>query len=253
MALSLAWWGCLMAGGKARAEVIGEDDRTFLPRSRAQTYSGVGQVICTSPSGKTSATTMTLVGDRSTVIGVGHYRRDLANEQSFALDDCQFVLVDRGGTIVFQSSFIGERLAADANRYLENLVEVPDWSVLKLETNAPPWAQPVRLHPLTPSALEAQSHVFAVAFHSAGRRYKLKKLWSPGCVPQSVAGHPYVFLHSCDVSPGSSGGLIFSADAPAVAIGMINGFSHRFEKNYGHSFSAELIQQLGKPLEAAGR
>ena len=238
---SILLLGALLVGGTgASAAIVGKDNRKALSSEQRRMFSGVGQVIC-EDRGRSVTTTMTLVQNHFTIVGAGHYRQRASDLTLMPVDACRFELYDGKGVRLFVSSFIEVAAAVPS----EPAVAMRDWAVLRLDNKAPPWAQVLQLRPVSVEEMAAMPNVFAIAFHRrrAGSSRNVAKI-SSSCHPRKVSYHPFVFLHDCDTLAGSSGSLVFSETAPSVGLGMINGYSHRFDANYGHTISPELIDVL---------
>lgn len=234
----------LMPGPKdltpVHAKIVGRDDRVPLGHARRSLYDGVGQVLCID-QGTVVSTTMTVVGNRRTIVGAGHYRQRASDMSLIPSNACRFRLVSKDGGETFTSSF--EELAAERSN--QRAVAEADWAVLRLSADVPRGVRPLELSVLASEDVEAQSAAFSIGFHGAGEK-KGGKLLSPACRPRKVANHPFVFIHSCDALPGSSGALLFSASNPRTGIGIINGFSRLLGENYGHTIPAAMIAEVDR-------
>jgi len=228
------------------ARTIGPDDRIVLPAARAADFSAVGKMICIDPATRVRVqTTMTLVGDRRTVIGAGHFRRATVDGrvQMIALEHCRFVLYGEKLETRFASG-IARVVATGAQQPSRPDISRPDWAVLALAADAPPSVRPMVIAPMDKRALSRLDNVFMVAHHLNSPFPTEAKIYSPNCKPNALVRQQSSFMHLCDTGRGSSGGLLFN-DGPhglrAVGINIAESSENR---NYGQLFQPEALRAL---------
>lgn len=232
------------ASGAART--IGPDDRIVLPAARTADFSAVGKMICIDPATRVRVqTTMTLVGDRRTVIGAGHFRRATVEGriQMIALEHCRFVLYGENLEARFASG-IARVVARGAQQPSRPDISRPDWAVLALAAEAPPSVRPVVIAPMDKRTLTRLDYVFMVAHHLNSPFPTEAKIYSPNCRPSTLVRQQSSFMHLCDTARGSSGGLLFN-DGPhgLRAVGMNIAESSQ-NRNYGQLFQPEALRAL---------
>lgn len=225
----------------ANAKIIGADDRRPEPD-----FDAVGRLVCIEEAtGRRVQSTMTLVGDRKTVIGVGHFGQGsvAGAAGSLPLSSCTFELYGR-----FRARMFSSRIATVVDaRYTFNPtpnVRTADWTILRLAEAAPDFIQPVKLAPIGLDRLTAAKGLFMVAYHRdllPGARVR-----SPDCDPRALKGEASAFRHSCDTDLESSGGLIFRM-GPNGPRGVAMNFAQSSDNyNYGKLLDPEMVRQLPK-------
>jgi hypothetical protein len=238
----------------APARIVGADDRSPLPARLEAPFSGVGRLVCRDPeSGNRFATTATLVGNRSTVVAVGHFGRVQMPGRSIviAAEYCAFELRSGDGKRLFGSLLASPPVARFSAR-AEPDPRTPDWAILKLQTPAPEAVSPVIVRPTKAGDL-GRPDVFMVSYHSMPEALARTKRYSPACKPAPVRGEPLVFRHSCDTESGSSGGLLYIMTAAGPrAVGINHGSATDRNWNYGQIISKEMVGHLPEEgVEAA--
>ncbi len=238
----------------ALAKVVGEDERASLAADLEAPLSGVGRIVCRDPAtGERYASTATLVGDHSTVLTTGHFRRVQTPSHTAVIpvEFCAFELRSAAGARVF-GSLVGPSPIARFTVRAEPNPLTPDWAILKLHTPAPPAVSPVIVRPMEAKELARRSDAFMVSYHSFPEATSRTKRFSPKCKPLPVRGAPLVFSHTCDTEAGSSGGLLYIKTVTGPrAVGMNHGSSA--ERNYGQIISGEMLRNLPKQAVDASR
>lgn len=237
-----------MSAASASARVIGEESRSRLDDANQARFSGVGRVTCVDRRGGVRGySTATVVGDRRTALGVGHFRRLMIGGvlADVPLEQCRFDLFGADRRRIFSSPIEAVRSALPPRVYRRSSYGMPDWSVFRLSRSVPASVRPISLRVLPAGALNAAEGAFMVAYHDSANIPAAEKVYAPDCRPRQVAGHPTLFEHECDTSPGASGGLLFAAGPQGpVAIGMHTAEGAAQALNLGQIFSRELIGAL---------
>ena len=238
----------------ASARIVGGNNRAPLPTELEAPFSGVGRIVCRDPaSGNRFSSTATLVGDRSTLLAVGHFRRTQSPDYKavIPIDYCAFELRSADGTRLFGSMLAPHPVARFSPREQPSPL-TPDWAILKLRTPAPESVLPARVQPMKADELARRSDAFLVGYHSFPEEAANRKQHSPQCKPLAVRDAPLVFSHSCDTELGSSGGLVYvNTPQGPRAVGMNHGSA--IERNYGQIIGGELLRHLPKEAVAGSR
>ncbi len=245
VALGLAL--CLPSAAQA-LEVIGPENRSRLTDRGLEAFLGVGRLICVDPvTGHRTFTTATLVGNRQTIIGVGHFGRSetAAGVRTVSTDHCLFRLYDRHGEPMFESAVIQQRAARPAEDYVPAHSDTPDWVILSLARRAPAAVTPLRLAPVSVRALGRLPGVFMIGHHAAPHIPINDRVFSPDCAPRPFPRSALLFRHSCDTSAGSSGSLLYlETPAGPRAVGINYAYEGEGGLNLGQIFPRDLVAAL---------
>lgn len=226
---------------------IGEENRKPLNDQGHAAFAGVGRVVCKVPGAPDFTSTATIVGNRRTVVGSGHFRSPEWRGTPVPLDDCLYELYDSSGRTTFSSKIRRENTPAPAEEYLRFSTSREDWSVLTLEKEVP---SSVPIMPIAGVSLRDldRSDVFLVGFHTDPRVSPRRKFVSPNCRPRLYSSRQTVrsFSHTCDTSPGASGSLLYiqTAQGP-VAVAIHQGeASDGNDFNFGQIFRPSMIAAI---------
>jgi len=238
LVLALAWPG--------HARVIGEENRSRLSDANQRLFAGVGKLICVDRRSRIRGTsTATLVGNRRTVLAVGHFRRIFVDGTLtvLPLGRCRFDLFAPDRRRIFSSPLASVSAARPPEAYGRTGTGTADWAVIRLARAVPERIPPIRLRVATYDRLAALTGVFMVAYHDSPNIPDNEKVHAPDCAPRPVGSR--VFAHRCDTSPGASGGLLFVETSRGPrAIGMNNADGVTEDDNFGQLFTDDLMAAL---------
>ena len=240
------------------------DMRYQLKASEVAQYGGIGRIECES-SGRRSAGTAFVAGDRSTVITVAHYNTGVLPDGTSYIHGegaCTFNLYNVDGSQrIFATQFT--RFASSEWDLVSNPEFTEDWSILKLAAPVPREVQPMTLAladtALTGTRKEAVGYRTHLVGFNVDKKVKTRPTISLHCQPKyrwlkhqqndDATGEGYAISHTCDTGPGSSGSpliLIVNDKLFALAINTADGtgnynvaipFPASFEREWRHGIT----------------
>ncbi|MBX7497005.1 hypothetical protein K3172_14175 [Qipengyuania sp. 6B39] len=197
----------------------------------------VGQLVCRG-SGWTLETVATLVGDRSTLVGVGHFGtlKKPRGPIHIPAEKCHFTLFDDEGHPAFTSRLRVRRIGGPAGARSASFAV--DWAIFDLATPAPETALPARL--------ELRSNRFrqqTVTLYRQVREGRGKRLARLDCTAWTERETSVLAFHDCPTRPGWSGAPITARQAGALVVLGVHAGSNEGQPS-GPVFVGKLGQRM---------
>lgn len=174
-----------------------------LSSSFAQMFAGIGMVTCHRPGGP-YRTQMTVVGDRSTIVGAGHFLGETGEPTA-----CIFELFRADGTPFFSSSLASATTALPKEAYSKvRPSHLMDWAVARLVTPVPQEIEPIRVARARPSDLAGARNVFLIITRRNPYTGTVTKEVTSHLALNPVSFSDEHFTHDGNTLPTNSGALI---------------------------------------------
>ena len=209
-------------------------------------FTGVGRMWCADRANDgIIPSIMTVVGDRRTVVGAGHFLQASAIKDgkprllSSNVDSCTFQLFNYEGDVIFSSGIesliTGEK---EIDVYRTSSFFHHDWAVVTLAQEVPAYVKPIRIHPVDHESVDTiQGALLVSVSKSPPYWHMVSEHCSVEAGSVATMFQYHIFRHNCNTEPGDSGALIITVrDGEPWAIGIHNGAIPDYNENFGQFF-----------------